>query len=484
MEQKEGVANEITGNTDLKRKECNPSLKPEGHNMMESPIMCAPLGSDWPESSLQNYTNTLEATELHRCVGSESSCSTPCSKNDASVLVEELTVGDYSTMDLALVSRPSSSRQGQWQNLQQLASVSGYNAFHGDSMSQDKDGIVLTVREQCIKMTSDMKSPNFLSRQQIDRGPEEISPYIRARNNMIISSNTTPIASNQLKTLSAAGYSQLFVKKTLKGKGIIGRSTDARREFGSAVAGHNDEKLGCVTKVGSDSFLKSRANDDQLSSHRVNRPGHKSFSDRICLREWLKPGCRKREKVESLHIFRQIVELVDSAQSQGLALKDLRPTYLYLGPLNRVVYTGSFINREPESAINRDQNKKRPLQQHMQAHFGLGVKQQKHSYNKKSIAQQPQFTSSCSSRIKKVDEIYFHVNSLQGCGYFGIHTQNHSSYQSTSTTTKQQSFCETAELEKKWYTSPEELNDSSCLFSSNIYGLGLLLFEVRKNVVE
>jgi protein suppressor of PHYA-105 1 len=36
------------------------------------------------------------------------------------------------------------------------------------------------------------------------------------------------------------------------------------------------------------------------------------------------------------------------------------------------------------------------------------------------------------------------------------------------------------QLEEKWYTSPEELSEGICRTASNIYGLGILLFEVRR----
>ncbi|KAJ0113799.1 hypothetical protein Patl1_00563 [Pistacia atlantica] len=474
-------ANDISGNAQLKRIERNLSLKLEGHNMLESPIIIgASEREGWPESSIHNFTNTIEAS----LAGSESPCSSPCSMNDRLAVVEELTVGNYRTGNSDIVSSPNSSRQGQWQQLHLLASGSGYKGLHRDSMSQEKDRVMLSVREQFRKMSSDIQSPNYLSRKQINKAPEEVSPYLRARDNMIVSSNTPPPFGNtQLKTSSTntPGFSQLFIKKTLKGKGVISRNPDTRRDLGSAVVRQNDEKLGCLSsKVVSDSLFKSCANYDMISSHGVNRLGPESLHAGICLREWLKSRSRKGEKVESLHIFRQIVELVDSAHSQGIALQDLRPSYFYLSPSNRVIYTGSSAKREPNFVVNQDLGKKRPLEQDMQVHCNLAVKQQKLSDDIKSVTHQAHFFSSSSSRTKKWNETDFHINDPQISEYVELHSQNALTCPSMLSTKDQQSFLAIAQLEEKWYISPEELNDAGCTFLSNIYGLGVLLFEYEK----
>ncbi|KAL5796057.1 hypothetical protein ACOSQ2_000877 [Xanthoceras sorbifolium] len=459
----EVAANDITGNAELKRKESKLSLKPEDHNMLESPIICASLNSGWPESSLHNYTNTIDARRVASLGVSEPPC---CSVSENDAVIDELIVGNYRTLNSALVCGTKSSRQGQRQHRHQVASGSAYKASHGGSTSQDMDQMILRAREQFMKTNSDVHGPNFWSRKRIDQVPEEISPYTRARDNNL------SIVSAPLKTLSTSGFSQLFGKRTFKGKGVVGRIPEAQRESASSASGQTDEKLGPVTKVVSNFSLKSSADNRLLSSHCVNSLCPESFRDGISLRDWLKPGCSRREKVESLRVFRQIVELVDSAHSQGVALQELRPSRFYIWPSGRVIYAGSSTNREPESAVKLDVNKKRPLEQDMQANCGLGSKKQKLNDEMKSLTRQPQFTSSCSSRTKRLN------GTDQESGYFAVHTQDRSSYHSKSIVTEQQRFYAHDQLEEKWYISPEELNDSSCSLSSNIYGLGVLLFEL------
>jgi hypothetical protein len=43
---------------------------------------------------------------------------------------------------------------------------------------------------------------------------------------------------------------------------------------------------------------------------------------------------------------------------------------------------------------------------------------------------------------------------------------------------------ETIQLEEKWYSCPEVLNDGTNTFSSNVYRLGVLVFEVRKYLIN
>lgn len=419
-------------NTELKRKD-----------QLETPPVCAGLNSDWPESSFHNYTNTIHGNYVGRpvafpLVGTES----PCSVNGNGAAVNELTVGNYR----------NSSRQGQWQYLHQIASGSGFKPSHGEDM----DRVMMRAREQFMKMNYDAHGTNFLTRKRIDKAAEEISPYTRARDNGLSSMG------GQLKTLHPSWFSQLFGKKSPKGKGVVGRIADVRRELGSSTAGlMNDEKPDPETKIMSSSLVKSSFVES-------------SIRDGVSLRDWLKPGSERRDKVESMNLFKQIVELVDSAHSQGVILKELRPSYFCLHPSGRVIYTGSYVQRESEYALKHDVSKKRPHEQDIDAHHVLRLKQQKLIDEVKPLTSQPHSIS----RAKRLNGVENCFSGPRVSSYFEVHTQNHPTYQSTYIATEQ--LCPSpALLEENWYTSPEELNDLSCSFLSNIYSLGVLLFEVR-----
>ena len=56
----------------------------------------------------------------------------------------------------------------------------------------------------------------------------------------------------------------------------------------------------------------------------------------ISLRKWLSNPNRVIDIVENIHIFRQIAEFVELAHSQGVVLRNIRPSSFLLSSLNRV----------------------------------------------------------------------------------------------------------------------------------------------------
>ncbi|KAL5571377.1 hypothetical protein UlMin_020974 [Ulmus minor] len=243
--------------------------------------------------------------------------------------------------------------------------------------------------------------------------------------------------------MSRAGFSQLLVKKTTKGKETVGRNPGACNGFGGVVVVQNDGKL-C-------------GNFDQTSSHGVLSSSPQSSSNGISLREWLKPGFRKVDKVESFLVFREIMQLVNFAHSQGSALQELRPSCFNILPSSKVQYTGSLAARESKNGVYQEVYKKRPLEQNAFANNIVIAKQQKLSEAVKSLRDQ----------AKMGKQVEFYSAGPQNSGY-----------QDSWIAKQEHSITATIELEKKWYTSPEELNRNYCTFPSNIYGLGVLLFEL------
>ncbi|KAJ7534145.1 hypothetical protein O6H91_13G081800 [Diphasiastrum complanatum] len=67
--------------------------------------------------------------------------------------------------------------------------------------------------------------------------------------------------------------------------------------------------------------------------------------DKVSLREWITRPGRVIDEVESLHIFRQVLEFVDLAHSQGVVLRNVRPSCFVLSSLNRVAFIDSATSR-------------------------------------------------------------------------------------------------------------------------------------------
>lgn len=405
----------------------------------------------------------MEDKDLNRCVtslaGSEPLYGTPCSIDDAKL---ELTMENSRNLNLASVGSRSSSRQGQRQYQYNLANGYKSRDLHGDSLFQEeKDKILLRAREDFA-----MQSMKLFSTTHIGHNQDETSGHVRFNEDTkIISSNRLLVGQKQLKTISRSNFSQVVAKKTLKGKGVITKYPEAY----SVVKGQNDEKHVYEAEVASAAVLKTSANNDQGHSHGIIRSFPESYSIGISLREWLKSKSCKVDKVESLLIFKQIVQLVEFAHSQGTALQDLRPSCFTILRSNKIQYTGSFPMTDAENDVHRDLTKKRILEPNASSNHNLVAKQQKHSEAVRSLRNQ--------SKIGREAECNMPGSQTYVCREYLLHKDY--SYRNTSSI-RQQSIAVVGQLEKKWYTSPEELNERGCSYSSNIYCLGVLLFEVRR----
>lgn len=412
----------------------------------------------------------MKDKDLIRCVtsldGSEPPCASLCCIGDRGPEIEEFKVGKYNPNLSSSVSGPNSSRQGLWPY--QFDLPIGFisdNSNNYDSECQERDKILLRIREEFTKKSSDTK---ILLSKPAGKEADEISAYSRVNRGKNILTNKLHIGRKQLKTMSTtSSFPQFHINKTLKGKEIVSRSQEACNGFGSIVMDQNDEKLASLAEV---AHVKSGAYTDQSSSNEIARSDIENFASEICLREWLKPGGRKVDKVESLHMFRQIVQMVDFAHSQGIVLQDLRPSCFILLPSNRIKYAGSSAMKKLKSVIHHDSNKKRLLEQIACDNHILNGKQMRLSESVKSLEYQP----------KEGNENEFCIPGSQYSGYNELQLQNHSSYHKSLVARQQKPIYLTAQLEENWYTSPEELKETGSTFSSNVYGLGVLLFEVRR----
>ncbi|XP_009377267.2 protein SUPPRESSOR OF PHYA-105 1 [Pyrus x bretschneideri] len=424
-------------NEKLKPKEVDPfhNVALEGQNLPESPVV-----------------STMEGKDLSRCVTSSSGFEPRWSANGMRQVVEELKLKRYRKPD-------SASSQECWQD-PDPAVARGFRSknFRGDSTSLGNDQNLLRVRGELREMSPRVRSLKPLSSNYSEQEADKLSAYLRAEDSKIMSNNMLSIAKKRLKTQSTNSNSQLLVKEMSKGK-TISKFPEPYGGFGSQVVGQNDLKPHIGSEVASDAELKANANNDRLSSHVQNQSGTKSISYGISLREWLKPGSHKVDVAERLLIFRQIVELVDFAHSQGVPLQDLRPSRFILLPSNEIKYTGASAIREPISIVNRDLINKRQSEQDVDADAerilgGTQIKMSEGNEDEYFIA-----------GPKKIEfgELQFRMNS---------------SYQNKLVPVQQGSTSVIVQLEEKWYTSPEEFSERGCTLSSNVYALGVLLFEL------
>ncbi|KAJ6793909.1 protein SPA1-RELATED 3-like [Iris pallida] len=134
----------------------------------------------------------------------------------------------------------------------------------------------------------------------------------------------------------------------------------------------------------------------------------------ISLREWLDRPGRSVDQVECLHIFGQVVEAAGVAHSQSVVVTNIRPSCFVMTALSKV----SFI--ESASSSGSEDFPEKPLTEAAQLAGAAAGFEEKKNFPLKEI----------------------------------LH------------------------MELKWYTSPEEDSGASSTFSSDVYRLGVLLFEL------
>lgn len=240
------------------------------------------------------------------------------------------------------------------------------------------------------------------------------------------------------KPFQTSGFSRFLVKNARMEK-----SRKACDEIGSTHMGPNEGR-----KIsGTSSFASDRLKDDNVHGVSSIAP-----PEGMNLREWMNSKFGKVNKAERLYIFAQIVRLVDMAHSRKLALKEISPSCFELFSSNRVKYIGSGGSRElirsaaSSSMSDMHFSRKRSLEHNTNAYNTIGSKHRKLGDN------------------SKVALNHTHCQSV--------------SSSSTHNTDRQKSTPIDFQLENKWYTSPEELHGNGSTLSSNIYNLGVLLFEL------
>ncbi|PWA73336.1 protein SPA1-RELATED 3 [Artemisia annua] len=142
----------------------------------------------------------------------------------------------------------------------------------------------------------------------------------------------------------------------------------------------------------------------------------------VSLRQWLDDKKRNVDAFECLHIFTQIVEIVNLAHSQGIVVQNVRPSCFVMSSLKRVSFieSASCSDSDTESNMVSD-------------------------------------TSWLQSSLDNVDTSCFEQSEEKKPCF---------------------PMKRILEMENDWYTSPEEASGLSSSCASDIYRLGALLFEL------
>jgi E3 ubiquitin-protein ligase RFWD2 len=149
----------------------------------------------------------------------------------------------------------------------------------------------------------------------------------------------------------------------------------------------------------------------------------------VSLREWLDRPGRAVEAPECLHVFRQVAEAVSVAHAQGVAVGSARPScFVVSPPFARVAFIESASGSDASGSDASEDADHDAAEPPRRARDGAAPRDGERAHNHKGG---------------------FPLKSVLA-------------------------------MELNWYTSPEEAEDNGgATFASDVYRLGVLLFEVR-----
>ncbi|KAL0393645.1 UNVERIFIED_CONTAM: protein SPA1-RELATED 2 [Sesamum latifolium] len=477
----------------IRNKENEFSLKPGSSNTLHE--MVTPMVADYSDISNNPYSNILDGEHLDRIGSSEQASVSPRCTNDA--VVEELTLRNYDREKLVIVGSSNNrertqSKQNHWPNLYQIAGGSGISNFHGQTGDKGKGSATSSTWEDegdgffsgLIDQTQPL--PNYNHNATVDNLPGNDDKGTSA--DILYSSGGI-----RTKILSRSGFSEYFIKSTLRGKGVIHKAP-AQRGYGTESGVQDHLKSGVVGLENSVAPLDSSA-----KPHGLHEPctslNSDSIGDGINLRDWLVSARNNKNKVERLSLFRQIVNLVDCSHSNGVFLQDLRPSCFKVSGSHQVMYVGSSAHAGiTENVTDQDiqksihnRNGKRPVHQSMLPFDRHSGKKQRLGENVNFLQRWPQFPSRSGIRSTSINAAEEDSADPLNAGMSS--DEQHNAQIESKTQTKLFSYSVpnslrpfksslSCMLEEKWYNSPELYNQESCSFASNVYSLGVLLFEL------
>ncbi|XP_074580313.1 protein SUPPRESSOR OF PHYA-105 1-like isoform X2 [Curcuma longa] len=331
--------------------------------------------------------------------------------------------------------------------------------LHEDILNEMDTGIPFLHQTNTHKLYSSSQFDQNLS--QLCDCSTQSEKYIASGN--VDKHCTSPSQTNGLDDTR----SQFLVMNALKRKSI-------------ELSCHDDNKFHkCAYKNGQFTHFKAdRASPSATINNKLSGIPTKGIS----IRSFLKPK-NKVSEVEKLHIFKLIVDLVSNLHSQGFILKHLRPSHFIIFPTKQVKYVGPLIDKgQQESLFGKIELDGDCLENTWKRRRSmLGKRNAAEASTKKLIFSR--HSSVLKEELSKdFDKQSSNVESC--CEICDILLVNGSCMLQTSpvilglSSNGHNAISEVLKLEERWYVSPEELNEGLYSSSSNIYSLGVLLFEL------
>lgn len=439
-------------------------LKQEDCPMLVSPAFCDSMRSQLQGISDHNSTDTVESNNSDQCGITFSVLETSCAGSQLTeqtgnmVKVSKTEIDKDHAVDTAncTSSKDVHSRKEHWPNLSQMVGGPKNTISPRDSISKAKDKLMVSSRENSKRGDIDSWNLRHVKTKLVHETGRVCVDVMHGKN--LNSESASLPQDTRLKLLSTSSFSHFFGKKTTKGKGVIIGQPGDKTDMDSGVNLESNGRMvstSCTTSDGQMQLLQ------HCSSGVVNHAG-------VNLREWLKPGHHVKNKSVSINFFRQIAELVNLAHSQGVVLQQLWPSNFIITPSNKLQYIGLSTQIDLHVPKSLAGCKKRPPEEDINVFGTSDAKQQK-------LMKVQKATLVTGIRTATVREMKYDIGSSSGSYYTDSRALSMASHQATGL---EKSPLTDLQLEEKWYACPEELDEMSCKFSSNIYNLGVLLFEL------
>ncbi|KAI4338710.1 hypothetical protein MLD38_023734 [Melastoma candidum] len=431
-------------------------------------------------SSSHGFANIAESRNANRNIHSlENESMDPHPADDIGGMVEELTVRNIDDLNMAIVGTSKGTdrtrtRAQCWPLLHKMSSSRGFPVEKEDG--HDVSRMWEDIAGPSLSETLSHKPPVD---NQTEGGAESPRPDL---NNV---GDASVIGAMRTKMLSKSGFSEFFIKHTLKGKGVIQRDVPRDRISIQAQA-DNNVRVDTGPKLISNEVVIPAAVGVLPHVDKVADPNVLgNAEDGVNLGVWLRDGKNDIDKMERLNLFRQIVNFVDSHHSRGIAIQVLRPSCFKLMPSNQVRYIGLGENagniREKHVLGSRYQMSLKSARDCGQPEpFSSNTKKHKSDDSldrgslwpglRLSSQLNADITSGNSSQTTKRPYSIF-MCGTEKPSYDRLSLKNGNSSRSNTHLVSQQ-------LEEKWYSVPEGCNEGESKLASDIYCLGVMLFEV------